>query len=147
MARVFVSHSSRDDKPAARIKEWLQEQGFEAPFLDFDRYDGIPPGADWEPGKKSRGSMLIFILPYLEYSDIYEAYDFKQWDIDNAVFPGTETRIGSTVIPTYLCPSDSRGSFSWPLHNYAASRDRCPPVSALQLRLPSKKGHRRGGMT
>src|SRR5215475_11545091 len=48
MARVFISHSSRDKEPAERIKAWLNEQGFEAPFLDFDKHSGIPPGADWE---------------------------------------------------------------------------------------------------
>ena len=43
MAHVFNSHSSRDNEPAGRIKVWLGEQGFEAPFLDFDKHAGIPP--------------------------------------------------------------------------------------------------------
>jgi hypothetical protein len=33
VARVFISHSSRDNEAAARIKAWLQERGFETPFL------------------------------------------------------------------------------------------------------------------
>ncbi|MCX5931121.1 MAG: toll/interleukin-1 receptor domain-containing protein, partial [Cyanobacteria bacterium] len=49
MARVFLSHSSRDNDAAAVLKSWLDEQGFGAPsFLDFDKYSGIPPGAEWE---------------------------------------------------------------------------------------------------
>ena len=48
MARVFLSHSSRDNASAARIKTWLIEQGFDVPFLDFDKHAGIPPGANWE---------------------------------------------------------------------------------------------------
>jgi len=48
MARVFLSHSSRDNPSASRMKAWLEQQGFEAPFLDFDKHSGIPPGADWE---------------------------------------------------------------------------------------------------
>ncbi|MBM5817209.1 MAG: TIR domain-containing protein [Cyanobacteria bacterium K_Offshore_surface_m2_239] len=48
MARVFLSHSSRDDTAARRMKQWLLDQGFEAPFLDFDKHSGIPPGANWE---------------------------------------------------------------------------------------------------
>ncbi|MEB3155876.1 MAG: TIR domain-containing protein [Cyanobacteriota bacterium] len=48
MARVFISHSSRDAKAAAWIADWLRQSGFEAPFLDFDKHSGIPPGADWE---------------------------------------------------------------------------------------------------
>jgi WD40 repeat protein len=48
MARIFISHSSRDDDAAARMKAWLASQGFETTFLDFDKTTGIPPGADWE---------------------------------------------------------------------------------------------------
>jgi WD40 repeat protein len=48
MTCVFLSHSSRDNASAGRIKAWLEQQGFEAPFLDFDKHSGIPPGANWE---------------------------------------------------------------------------------------------------
>jgi WD40 repeat protein len=48
MARIFISHSSRDDEAAAWMKAWLASQGFETTFLDFDKTTGIPPGADWE---------------------------------------------------------------------------------------------------
>jgi hypothetical protein len=48
MARVFLSHSSRDNISAGRMKAWLEQQGFEAPFLDFAKDSGIAPGADWE---------------------------------------------------------------------------------------------------
>src|SRR5271165_4286960 len=48
MARIFISHSSRDDEAAARMKVWLASHGFETAFLDFDKISGIPPGADWE---------------------------------------------------------------------------------------------------
>ncbi|NBW62200.1 MAG: TIR domain-containing protein, partial [Synechococcaceae bacterium WB4_1_0192] len=30
------------------MKAWLIEQGFDVPFLDFDKHAGIPPGANWE---------------------------------------------------------------------------------------------------
>jgi WD40 repeat protein len=48
MARVFISHSSRDSEAASWVAEWLHANGFDAPFLDFDKHSGIPPGADWE---------------------------------------------------------------------------------------------------
>ncbi|MCS5694006.1 toll/interleukin-1 receptor domain-containing protein, partial [Cyanobium sp. FGCU-6] len=48
MARVFLSHSSRDNVAAAELKAWLDGQGFAPAFLDFDKHSGIPPGADWE---------------------------------------------------------------------------------------------------
>ena len=48
MARVFLSHSSRDNAAAAELKAWLDRQGFAQAFLDFDKHSGIPAGADWE---------------------------------------------------------------------------------------------------
>ena len=48
MARVFLSHSSRDGEAPRWLAEWFHAQGFEAPFLDFDKHSGTPPGADWE---------------------------------------------------------------------------------------------------
>jgi len=48
MARIFLSHSSRDAMAAAEMRNWLLAEGFDAPFLDFDKHSGIPPGTDWE---------------------------------------------------------------------------------------------------
>lgn len=48
MARVFLSHSSRDNAAAVEFKTWLDGQGFAPAFLDFDKHSGIPAGADWE---------------------------------------------------------------------------------------------------
>ena len=48
MARVFLSHSSRDKTAAAELKAWLDGQGFAPAFLDFDKSSGIPAGANWE---------------------------------------------------------------------------------------------------
>lgn len=64
MARVFLSHSSRDNEAAARMKDWLEAQHFEAPFLDFDKHAGIPPGADWEKKlyEEIRRSQALLIL-------------------------------------------------------------------------------------
>ena len=48
MARVFISHSSRDNEIAADIMAWLAANGFDGIFLDIDKHAGIPPGANWE---------------------------------------------------------------------------------------------------
>jgi hypothetical protein len=48
MARIFVSHSSRDNEAATDIKRWLETRGFEQVFLDIDKHTGIPAGSHWE---------------------------------------------------------------------------------------------------
>lgn len=48
MARIFISHSSQDNEAATRLFEWLNAEGFDKVFLDFDKERGIKPGAHWE---------------------------------------------------------------------------------------------------
>jgi type II secretory pathway pseudopilin PulG len=89
-----------------------------------DAYNQLPPGAVLQPGGINQGSVYVYLLPYLEQSTLYNAYNLSQTNIDNATLPGTSTPIGSTVLPTLVCPSESRPSqyFGFAAHNYAASR-------------------------
>lgn len=48
MSAIFLSHSSRDNEVAARVKAWLETQGHRSVFLDFDPERGIPAGRTWE---------------------------------------------------------------------------------------------------
>ena len=101
-------------------------------------HKALPPGAFFfTSGKgKNKGSILVHILPYIEQQAIFDAFDFSEADITGQCYPGTSTEIRSTVISTYICPSDNHeGRFTVPssdgwwigsgrevgLHNYAAS--------------------------
>jgi WD40 repeat protein len=48
MTAIFISHSSADHEAAARMKSWLESQGHNSLFLDFDPAAGIRAGASWE---------------------------------------------------------------------------------------------------
>ena len=50
MSRVFLSHSSRDNRTAVAVKAWLTEREpglAEEIFLDLDPHTGIRPGERW----------------------------------------------------------------------------------------------------
>src|SRR5882757_9724721 len=88
----------------------------------------LPPGAIWErwrpeSKRRSHGSLLVQLLPYIEERTLYDSFDFTQRITDAEVLPGTTTKIGSTPVSTYVCPSDDHnGSFGgYAVHNYAAS--------------------------
>src|SRR3954469_20018393 len=53
MARVFVSHASKDAALAAEVHRWLVGDGHEA-FLDQDLSDGILAGEEWEKRLRER---------------------------------------------------------------------------------------------
>src|SRR5262245_50482143 len=101
----------------------LATSNYEATHKDF------PPGAvwgRWDPKGKERlqGTFLMYVLPYIEQSVIYNEFDFKQLSTDDQFSPGTGALIGAAVIDGYICPSDDhyhgtfggRGTF-----NYGAS--------------------------
>jgi len=48
MARIFISHSSRDNPAAVVVKDWLESQGWDDSFLDLDPARGIAGGERWE---------------------------------------------------------------------------------------------------
>jgi len=84
----------------------------------------LPPGAVWHPSQPKRGSMFVYLLPFLEQGNLYAHYDLKSPNTDQATFPGSSDLLGAVVIPTLVCPSDSHPShyFGLAAHNYAASR-------------------------
>jgi WD40 repeat protein len=48
MSAIFISHSGKDNQPAAEIRDHLKENGYRGLFLDYDPVDGIPAGHRWE---------------------------------------------------------------------------------------------------
>ena len=91
--------------------------------LFTDTYKTLPPGAMWSSSGVKRGSILVQILPYIEQKSLYDALDFTLLDIENTLLPDGK-KVSSTLVKTYLCPSDNHSLFDSgnALHNYAASR-------------------------
>lgn len=90
-----------------------------------DAYKRLPPGAVWSDSGIERGSVHVYLLPYLERTSLYQAFDLKKNSIDGSTFPGTTQLIASTVISTLICPTDphpKRYYETLASQNYAASR-------------------------
>jgi prepilin-type N-terminal cleavage/methylation domain-containing protein len=97
--------------------------------LAIHNFEGMqgkaPPGAVWSAsGNNNKGSVFVYLLPFLEQPAAYNAFNLNQSNIDGSTFPGTSTLIGSTVLPMLFCPSDSHPTeyYGLAVHNYAASR-------------------------
>ena len=102
MARIFISHSSRDNDAADRMKAWLASQGFENAFLDKDKTTGIPPGADWEKTlyREVEQSQAVIILQTPDW--LASKWCFAEFAqaraLGKAIFPVIETPTGGTRI-------------------------------------------------
>ncbi|MGH3817568.1 MAG: toll/interleukin-1 receptor domain-containing protein, partial [Pseudonocardiaceae bacterium] len=47
MLKVFISHSSKDQKPTEEVQQWLVAEGHTV-FLDRDLRNGLEVGEDWQ---------------------------------------------------------------------------------------------------
>ena len=102
MARIFISHSSHDNEPAARMKAWLEGQGFENTFLDKDKTTGIPPGALWERTlyrEVERSQAVVIIQTPNWFASKWCFAEFTQARaLGKAIIPVIETATGGTRI-------------------------------------------------
>ena len=62
----------------------------------------LPVGSYWNAG---RGTILLRLLPYLEQQPLYDLFDFNKV-IEGQAYPDSTKRLGETVLPVYVCPSD-----------------------------------------
>ena len=67
----------------------------------------LPVGAYYfgPVGSYENGSIIVRLLPYLEHSDFYDAFNFARPPIDLQKFDDGRL-IGSMTLPVLVCPSD-----------------------------------------
>lgn len=127
MARIFISHSSRNAEPAARIKVWLSEQGFESVFLDFDKDAGIRPGAAWERTlyrEIARSHAVILVLTPEWHASKWCWSEFTQARaLGKAIFPVIEAASGETLIAPDIQHLDLRRDRDGGLERLARALD------------------------
>jgi hypothetical protein len=64
LSAIFLSHSSADKDATLQIHGWLESQGYQSTFLDFDPAKGVPAGRDWERElyAQLRASRAVIVL-------------------------------------------------------------------------------------
>src|ERR1700674_3734431 len=102
MARVFISHASKDAEEARRLLEWLRSRGFDGAFLDFDQYTGIPPGADWERTlyreiARADAVLLVFTANWIASKWCFAEFTQAR-ALGKAIFPLIESPAGETFV-------------------------------------------------
>ncbi|MFN7900187.1 MAG: TIR domain-containing protein [Synechococcaceae cyanobacterium] len=132
VAQVFVSHSSRDAAPARWIADWLVAQGFVAPFLDFDKHSGIPPGADWEQTlyKAISRSQALVIVQSRNWND--SKWCFAEFTQARALGKPIFQLLG---VPPDLCDSPDLAPISADLQQLDLRKDRDTALASLAKAL------------
>jgi WD40 repeat protein/energy-coupling factor transporter ATP-binding protein EcfA2 len=101
VARVFISHSSKDAEASRKIFDWLHDQGFDAPFLDFDARFGLRLGADWEKQlyhEIKRSDALVLVLTPSWLASKWCFAEFVQGrSLGKPIFPVIMSPIGDAI--------------------------------------------------
>ncbi len=102
MSAIFISHSSRDNEWALRIRDWLgdgqeerpQEQRFRSLFLDFDPDDGLHVGERWRDQLFEHLHLCAAVIVICS-----EAYAASQWCLAEL---GVAMASGKLVLPVRI---------------------------------------------
>jgi len=62
MARIFLSHNSKDALEAVALKRWLADNGWDDVFLDIDAREGLSPGERWKDALRSAADRCEAVL-------------------------------------------------------------------------------------
>jgi tetratricopeptide (TPR) repeat protein len=62
MARIFISHSSRNNDKAIAMRSWLAQNGWDDVFLDLDPQSGLAPGQLWRQALREAADRCQVVL-------------------------------------------------------------------------------------
>src|SRR3954453_15771918 len=62
MTSIFISHSSRDNEQAIKVREWLVANGWQDIFLDLDPERGIVAGQRWKEALQQAAHRCELVL-------------------------------------------------------------------------------------
>lgn len=85
----------------------------------YDSVDAFPVGCTCDPyDGLNRDTWMVYLLPYIEQGNLYQTVNLAA-GVDGL---GTNDRAYSQPVPTYVCPSDTVGTFvGWGAIPYSRS--------------------------
>jgi WD40 repeat protein len=102
MARLFISHSSRNNDKAVAVRDWLAANGWNDVFLDLDPERGIVAGQRWKEALQQAAHRCEVVLALV--SAEWLASSYCKAEINTAQMMGKKTIIA--LIDKSQVPSD-----------------------------------------
>jgi hypothetical protein len=97
MGIIFISHSSRNNDRAIKVRDWLREQGWRDTFLDLDPEHGLAPGQRWQEELKKAGercsAVIVLVSP---------EWAASRWCIIEFLLA---SQLGKRVFPVLIAPT------------------------------------------
>lgn len=97
MGVIFISHSSKNNAQAVRVRDWLREQGWKETFLDLDPEHGLAPGQKWQEELKRAGercsAVVVLVSP---------EWAASKWCLTEFLLA---SQLGKRIFPVIIAPT------------------------------------------
>jgi WD40 repeat protein len=104
MARLFISHSSRNNAKAIEVRDWLAANGWDDVFLDLDPERGIVAGQRWKEALQQAAYRCEVVLALV--SAEWLASGWCKSEIDAARLMGKKIIVALTGVDKSQIPLD-----------------------------------------
>jgi WD40 repeat protein len=104
MARLFISHSSRNNDKAIEVRDWLAANGWDDVFLDLDPERGIVAGQRWKEALQQAAHRCEVVLALV--SPEWLASGWCKSEIDAARLMGKKIIVALTGLDKSQVPLD-----------------------------------------
>jgi WD40 repeat protein len=104
MARLFISHSSRNNAKAIEVRDWLAANGWDDVFLDLDPERGIVAGQRWKEALQQAAYRCEVVLALV--SAEWLASGWCKSEIDAARLMGKKIIVALTGLDKSQVPLD-----------------------------------------
>lgn len=97
MGVLFISHSSRDNDAAIKVRTWLKAHGWGEVFLDLDPQQGLAPGHRWQLELKQAGERCSGVLVLLSPNWLASRWCQTEFLLAD--------QLGKKIFPLFIAPT------------------------------------------
>lgn len=97
MGRLFISHSSRDNAQAIRVRDWLRTNGWNDVFLDLDPAQGLAPGQRWQDELKRAGEACSAVVVLVSPAWVESRWCQTEFLVAD--------QLGKRIFPVFVAPT------------------------------------------
>ncbi|MBY5904156.1 TIR domain-containing protein [Rhizobium leguminosarum] len=97
MGALFISHSSKNNGAAVKVRDWLREQGWRDTFLDLDPEHGLAPGQRWQEELKKAGERCSAVIVLVS-----QEWVASRWCLTEFL---VASQLGKRIFPILIAPT------------------------------------------
>jgi len=94
---IFISHSSKNNDHAIRVRDWLRDHGWGETFLDLDPAHGLAPGQRWQEELKKAGERCSAVVVLISADWVATPLCLAEWLV--------AWQLGKRIFPVVILPT------------------------------------------